>query len=85
MPRFRLKLLEAANELDDLSSQILRAPAPGRLRLTEDLDRLILRLRSVYLPHDIFGEVDRLAKESRRSLSAQITILVEAQLGKPRR
>lgn len=40
---------------------------------------------SVYLPHDIFGEVDRLAKESRRSLSAQITILVEAQLGKPRR
>lgn len=40
---------------------------------------------SVYLPHDIFGEVDRLAKESRRSLSAQITILVEAQLGKARR
>ncbi len=40
---------------------------------------------SVYLPHDLFGEVDRLAKESRRSLSAQITILLEAQLGKPHR
>lgn len=40
---------------------------------------------SVYLPHQVFGEVDRLAKESRRSLSAQITILVEAQLTKSRR
>ncbi len=40
---------------------------------------------SVYLPHDVFSAVDRLAKEARRSLSAQITILVEAQLDKPRR
>lgn len=40
---------------------------------------------SVYLPHELFGEVDRLAKESRRSLSAQITILLEAQLDKRHR
>lgn len=40
---------------------------------------------SVYLPHELFSEVDRLAKESRRSLSAEITILLEAQLNKSRR
>jgi hypothetical protein len=40
---------------------------------------------SVYLPHQTFAEVDHLAKESRRSLSAQIIVLLEAQLGKARR
>lgn len=39
---------------------------------------------SVYLPHKLFTEVDRLAKEARRSLSAQITILLEAQFDKSR-
>lgn len=40
---------------------------------------------SVYLPHQLFAEIDRLAKESRRSLSAEITVLLEEHLGKPRR
>lgn len=40
---------------------------------------------SVYLPHDLFSEIDRLAKESRRSLSAEITVLLETQVAKIRR
>lgn len=37
---------------------------------------------SVYLPNEVFDTVERMAKDSRRSVSAQIVVLVEAQTKK---
>lgn len=37
---------------------------------------------SVYLPPELFVVVERLAKDTRRSVSAQIVVLVEAQTKK---
>jgi len=33
---------------------------------------------SAYVPHELFGEIDRRAKDSRRSISAQIIVMLEA-------
>ena len=37
---------------------------------------------SVYLPNEVYDDIERLAKESRRSLSAQIVVLLETQTKK---
>lgn len=54
---------------------------PARKKKTEFSRHTITenwRHISAYVPHLLFEEIERLAKESRRSLSAQITVMLEA-------
>lgn len=63
-----------------------RGPVMSRVKKPQDLSARTAnsnwRHVSVYLPPELFGKIQEKATAARRSLSAEITVLLEGALGR---